>query len=320
MKPKSIPLLLLLLPLLLAGCQSSLGAVEPQKVNLVLAWTHESEFAGYYVAASQGYYRDAGLAVEFTEGGIDIDEHALLSGGQADFALMTLNEYKSSVADDDTITAIAATFQIPPPVFFALANSGITSPRDFVGKRVAIKHEGWRGIFTEMLANTDVDINAVTQVDVPDDINLLYNNEVDVWSGYLHDEVTEARLTGHDINLIFPYEYGVGSYEGLIVTKKELIARQPDMVRRFLAATIQGWQYAIEHPVETAEVVEKWQPQYSREFHQTAFSALIPLVDTGVAPVFSIDPDRWLESMAGVATADDLKLDLTFIEQISRNP
>lgn len=301
---------------LLTACQTGSDVAEKNNVKLVLAWTHESEFAGYYVADSQGFYKDAGLTMEFVEGGIDVDEYGLLAEGQVDFALMTLNEYKSSVQQDDSITAIGATFQIPPPVFFALTDSGITSPQDFAGKRVAIKHEGWRGIFTEMLQNAGVDINTVTQVDVPDDINLLYNNDVDVWSGYVHDEVTEARLSGYDISLIFPYEYGVGSYEGIIVTKKELISQKPDLVKGFLTASVKGWQYAIEHPADTAEVVEKWQPEHDQEFHQTAFLTLIPLVDTGTAPILSVDPDRWLESMTGVATADDPKLDLTLITQV----
>ncbi|GAB4424614.1 MAG: ABC transporter substrate-binding protein [Anaerolineae bacterium] len=306
----------LLLALLLAACQTTPATSQLQPVKLVLAWTHESEFAGFYVADSQGYFGDAGLAVEIVEGGIDVDEYALLTEGQVDFAVMTLNEYKAAVAEDDSIIAVAATFQIPPPVFFAKANSGISTPQDFAGKRVAIKHEGWRGIFTEMLTNAGVDVAAVTQVDVPDDITLFYNNEVDVWSGYVHDEVTEARLGGHDIQIIFPYEYGVGSYEGLVVTTKETIGQRPEQVKGLLEASVKGWQYAIEHPDETAAITEKWQPQYNQEFHRTAFAELIPLVDTGTAPILSIDPDRWLDSMAGVATSDDPKVDLTFISQI----
>lgn len=316
MKPKNIAFFVLF-GLLLAACQTSTGAAESENnIKLVLAWTHESEFAGYYMADNQGFFRDAGLAVEFIEGGIDVDEYGLLVEGQADIALMTLNEYKISLEKDDSITAIGVTFQIPPPVFFSLADSGIASPQDFEGKRVAIKHEGWHGIFTEMLTNAGVDINTVEQVEVPDDINLLYNNEVDVWSGYVHDEVTEAQLSGHEINLIYPYEYGVGSYEGIIVTTKKLISERPDMAKGFLEASVKGWQYAIEHPEETAGVVEKWQPEHDRAFHQTAFAALIPLVDTGIAPIASVDPDRWLESMGGIATAEDPKIDLTFIKQV----
>lgn len=307
---------LFLLPLLFVACQTSPSPAESDTVKLVLAWTHESEFAGYYVADSQGFYKDAGLSVEFVEGGIGVDGYALLAEGQVDFAILTLNEYKDGLAKDDSIVALGATFQIPPPVFFALADSGITTPQDFEGKRVGIKHEGWRGIFTEMLENAGVDINKVTQVDVPDDINLLYDNEVDVWSGYVHDEVTEAHLSGHDVNLVFPYEYGVGSYEGLIVTTKKLVEQKPEVVKGFLEASVKGWQYAIEHPEETAEVVEKWQPEHNKEFHQTAFTALIPLVDTGTTPILYIDPDRWLESMDGVATADDPKIDLSFIKQV----
>jgi len=69
------------------------------------------------------------------------------------------------------------------------------------------------------------------------------------------------------------------------------------MVSRFVRASLRGWRYAIEHPDEAAEIVFKWQPANSLEFHQLAMQALVPLVDTGYVPIGWIEVERWQAAM-----------------------
>ncbi|RMF04094.1 MAG: hypothetical protein D6768_04180 [Chloroflexi bacterium] len=313
---------MLIVLLLFSGLTAGCGGVSAQPatdLTLQLNWTHEAEFAGFYMAQEKGFYEDAGLNVTINPGGLGVDEYQVLLNGKADIAVLTLNEYITGVEADDATTAFGAVFQLPPPVLFSLAESGIKSPADFAGKRLAIKDEGWRQIFHDVLKNAGVPLDAVEEVDVNfDQMQLLFDGEVDVWSGYVHDEITDARLAGYDLNLIFPYEYGVGSYEGILTAKKDFVSQSPDVIERFFRATQQGWLYAVENPDETAEILAKWQPDHDVNFHRTAINALIPLVDTGEHPIGWIDEARWRQALGSVAKEDDPKYTADFLSAINQ--
>ncbi|PKO22812.1 MAG: hypothetical protein CVU38_07320 [Chloroflexi bacterium HGW-Chloroflexi-1] len=262
---------------LLVAC--SPHATQPDQVTLQLNWYHEAEFAGYYVAEAQGFYADENIAITILEGSLEGDPSQLLIDRSVDFAVLPLAAQKHALAAGQPLVTTMAVFQIPPLVAFALSDSGISSPRDLVGRRVAIKNEIWRRIIHDMLTNAGVDPAEIIEVEVESNaLELLYNREVDVWTGYVHDEPAEARLAGYDVNLIFPADYGVGSYEGLLAVHQETLDQNPDgsteltagRVARFVRASLLGWQYAIEHPAEAAEIVARWQPDKSLEFHQLA--------------------------------------------------
>lgn len=104
------------------------------------------------------------------------------------------------------------------------------------------------------------------------------------------DEPTEAQLAGYDVNLIYPGDYGVG-------------------------ASLRGWRYAIEHPVEAAEIIVKWQPDNSLEFHTLAMQALIPLVATGRVPIGTIEADRWQRVFGEVSIPEQPGYTMQFVNE-----
>jgi putative hydroxymethylpyrimidine transport system substrate-binding protein len=187
-----------------------------------------------------------------------------------------------------------AVFQIPPLVMFALADSGIREPQDLIGKRIGIKNAYWGSIVHSTLANAGVDPSKIIEVQVPVDAqSMLYDREVDVWTGYAHDELVRARLAGYDISPIFPSDYGVGGYEGLLLVNVFTINQRLDTVSRFVRASQKGLEYALENPDEAAEVLAKWQPKDNLEFNKMAITSLIPLADDPKSEVGAIDAVRW---------------------------
>jgi NitT/TauT family transport system substrate-binding protein len=126
---------------------------------------------------------------------------------------------------------------------------------------------------------------------------MLYDRQVDVWMGYAHDEPVSAEVSGHPVTNIYPADYGVGGYEGLLLTNTATVAQEANLVGRFVLASQQGLQYAMEHPDEAAQIMTKWQPNESLDFYKLAVRALIPLVDIPQAQVGVIDPVRWAQLM-----------------------
>ena len=289
-------ILVLFLVSSLAGCSSS--RTPGENITLQLNWYHAPEFVGYYMADAKGYYRDSNLAVTINEGGPGINARDYILDGRADFAITSFNEQKALLQDDKPSVAVMTTFQIPPLVMFALADSGIKEPKDMVGKKIGIKNEYWRDIERQTLINAGIDPSQVIEVDVPTDAqNMLYDRQIDVWMGYAHDEPVSAEVSGHQVTNIYPAEYGVGGYESLLITNQEMIDRRADTVRRFVRASQAGLRYALEHPDEAARIMTEWQPKESLDFYILAIRTIIPLVDIPQSGIGLIDPVRWAQLM-----------------------
>jgi ABC-type nitrate/sulfonate/bicarbonate transport system substrate-binding protein len=285
---------LVILPL--AGCLSE--KVTPDVVTLQLNWIHATEFVGYYVAEAKGFYRDANITPAISEGGPGISARSYILNGKADFAIAAFDEQKNYIEKGKPSIAVMCVFQVPPLVLFALADSGIKEPKDLVGKRIGIKNSYWRDVAHQTLTNAGIDPALVTEIDVPTDAqSMLYEHKVDVWMGYVHDEPVLATINGYKVNRIYPADYGVGGYEGLLLVNENDLNNRPDLVGRFVRASQKGLQYALEHPDEAAGIILKWQPRENLEYYKLAVRALIPLVDIPQSKIGMIDPVRWAQLM-----------------------
>jgi ABC-type nitrate/sulfonate/bicarbonate transport system substrate-binding protein len=189
-------------------------------------------------------------------------------------------------------------FQIPPLVIFSLADSGIARPTDLVGKKVGVTTDYWKDVLEQTLKGSGIKPSRVKAVHTEaEDLQALYDHEVDAWLGYAQDEPIQAEVAGYEVKDVYPADYGVGGYEGLVLTDEKTVAADPELVRRFVAASQRGWRYAVEHPDEAARILLKWAPDRGLEFQQLAVQAVAPLVDTPQVPIGWIDAARWRKLM-----------------------
>ena len=276
------------------GSTAAQGEAPARHVTLQLNWFHEAEFAGYYVADAKGFYSDRGLDVEIREGGPGAPAIDAVRNGAVDFAISSFGELREATEKKEPLVAVMAGFQIPPLVIFSLADSGIAKPGDLAGKRVGVTTDYWRDVLDQTLTAANVKPSAVTMVDVkPEDLAWLYDGRVDAWLGYAQDEPIKAEMAGHPVTTIFPAEYGVGGYEGLVLVRKPEARKDPALVQRFVQASQQGWRYAVEHPDEAATILLKWAPDPGLAFQKAAVRAVGPLVDAPQASIGWIKAQRW---------------------------
>ena len=295
------------------GCASS--QVKNDQITLQLNYVHSPEFIGYYVAEAKGFYRDAHIDVNLNEGTGDIQAWQYILDNRADFAVASFDEQQKMVQAGDPSVAVMAMFQIPPLAMFALADSGIKEPKDLIGKRIGIKSDGWGILVRQTLTNAGIDPSQIIEVKVsPDDQRMLYNHEVDVWTGFATDESVQAQVAGYKVNNIYLADYGIGGYEGLLITNEKTINQNPDLVGRFARASQKGLQYAIEQPDAAADVMVKWQPNESLDYAKLAIRALIPLVDNPPYNVGTIDPRRWEQLMGAFYNAQHPGYSMRFLE------
>jgi NitT/TauT family transport system substrate-binding protein len=287
--------------LVVGGC----GGDELKPVTLQLNWFHEAEFVGYYVAEAKGFYEHEGLDVTILEGGPGTPARDTVLNGTSTFAITSFAEQHDLVLGGKPSVAVMAAFQIPPLVIFALAASGISEPSDLAGKKVGVTTDYWRNVLRQTLTAAGVDIGQVSEVDVEtDQMQLLFDGSVDAWLGYAQDEPIRAEMAGYAVKSIYPADFGIGGYEGLLITHQGMVDKSPELVQAFVNASYDGWRYAVEHADEAAQILNTWAPDNGLEFQKLAVRAVVPLVDVAQRPFGWIDDARWRQLMAGGYVAE----------------
>lgn len=264
---------------------------EPDQVVMQLKWAHNPQFAGFYIAQEKGYYADENIAVTFVPGeprSVFVDS---VVAGETQFALSKGTHLLANRAEGQPVKAVATILQISPICYFSLAETGINEPADLAGKRIGIgKHDL---VLPGVLHTAGLTLNDVDLLPFGSDLTPLLTGELDAQSGYLTGDVVTLREQGYQVNVILPDDYGVRLYSDVLFTSEGLIEKYPDLVRRFVRASLWGWEYAVAHPDEALEATLKFDPSLDRTYNQALMDAFVPLVDIGLVPVGMMEQAVW---------------------------
>jgi len=286
---------LVLLVTLLAGCGTPEVKQPPDKITVQLAWVHQAQFAGFYVAQQNGYYAEEGLEVTLLpRAGPDVDVSAAVLDGTADFGV----SYGAGLVMDRSrgrpVTAIATTYRIYPLVFMTMPDSDITRPQDFPGHTIRTLSVGSSDVvFQALMHRLGLDPDSVRQIEVGYDLSPFFAGELDIWPGYLINEVLTAREQGYEVNLILPEDYGIHLYGDVLFATDRLIEENPDLVLRFLRATLRGWQWAVENPEEAGPLALKYDSTLDAAQQGAMMEASVPLVYTGEDDIGWMRAEVW---------------------------
>lgn len=222
------------------------------------------------------------------------DTIATVMDGNADFGLsygagIIIGRSKAS-----SITAIATIHRRHPLAFMTLTDSGITKPQDFPGHSIRKLVPGSSAVaFQAVMTNLGLDPDSVKQVDVGFDLSPFLKGDLDIWPGFIINEVLTARESGYDVNLIMPDDYGVHLYGITLFTTDILVRDNPDLVLRFLRATLKGWRWAVENPEEAGRFAVKYDPTLDENLQAESMKAAGPLVHTGEDQIGWMRPKIW---------------------------
>jgi NitT/TauT family transport system substrate-binding protein len=275
------------------------GSANREPVVVQLSWIHTVEFAGFYMAEEQGYYSEENLAVELRSGGLDADGNIInaideVTSGRADFGVFDGSSLVMAVNNGVPVVAIAAIYQRSPVAFVSLAEKGIVAPQDLVGATVALDVASSGPLFSTLLNTQHVDPNQVRVVQRTDfSIAPLVNGEVDVIDGWVTNEVVALELEGHESNLILPSDYGLDVYPNLIFTTKDMVTNNPDLVERFLRATLRGMRSAIDDPDTAAALVLNYNSERILEVETAAMQRSLPLLAPAGSQPGMMRADVW---------------------------
>ena len=288
----SISAVLLLALALCAACGPQEIEQPLDEVTVQLKWMHQAQFAGLYAADQNGYYAAEGLAVSFVEGGPDVDLEGPVLNGTAQFGVTAADELILARSDGKPVHAIATIYRHSPQVFVAEADSGISRPQDFVGQNILAAHHAVPALHA-MMARVGISREQYTVVSLPYDPVLFTSGETPVWAVYLTGSIDILHQAGHKLNIIYPNDYGVHFYADTIFATDDFIAANPDLVLRFLRATLQGWQWAIENPEEAGPLALEYDPTLDAAIQVAQMEASVPLIHTGEDQIGWMRAEMW---------------------------
>jgi len=297
-----IPALLILSCIMIFGCSESQPPKAPDEVKLQLKWLHQAQFAGFYMAQEKGYYAKENIKITFLEGGQGIDILGSVISGKADFGVMTPESVLIDRSRNVPLTALAAIYRRSALVFAARAESGIIRPHDFAGKTVAVAgHGGIREFEIQlraMMKKLKIDIMKTNIVPFDPKFEGFYSGKTDVIASYYTGGIIKIKKKGLKLNLIWPGDYGVNFYSDILVTTDKMISDQPDLVKRFMRATLKGWQDAVGDYRQAVIVTLKYAKDTDSETQTTMMEAMLPLVHTGEDQIGWMKPNIWHDMYA----------------------
>ena len=254
------------------------AAQANETVKLQLKWVTQAQFAGYYVAASKGYYKDEGLDVTILPGGPDIAPEQVIAGGGADVIVDWMPAALAAREKGLPLVNIAQPFKHSGLMLTCLRESGVASPADFKDKTLGVWFYGNEYPFLSWMSKlglkTDGSAGGVTVLKQGFNVDPLLQKQAACISTMTYNEygqVLDAGIKAADL-VTFKYEdEGVATLEdGLYVLEPNLkdAAFEAKMVK-FVRASMKGWKDAEANPDAAAAIVmEADQTGAQTEAHQ----------------------------------------------------
>ncbi len=286
---------LLLLALLLAaeaGVAHAENLYPLGKVTLQLKWFHQFQFAGYYAAVEKGYYREAGLEVVLKEGSPGMVFSEEVVSGRAEYGIHSTDLLVSRVKGQPVVV-LASIFQHSPLVLLSLKKNSLDSPQSFTGKRVMVSPDAEAEIYS-LFGNEGMDQKRIRYIPHTWNIEDLIDGKADAASAYSTNELIQLRLRGFEAQVVKPLTYGIDFYSDCLYTSERELRKHPDRVKSFLAASLRGWEYAMDHTEEVVDLLlSKYKARKSREVLRLEAEAMRSLIVPDLVPIGFMNPGRW---------------------------
>lgn len=272
-----------------------LQAENLEPVSIQLKWQHAFQFAGYYAAIEQGYYRDEGLEVTLKEADLSKDLVSEVMQGKSNYGVSdsTLLIYHLK---GQPVVLVNQFFQHSPLVFISRRDSGIISPYEMVGKTVAYNYTNdWDAALNALLLKTLGNIQKTKPIKFSQsDFQKFIDGKIDVISAYSTSEPFLLKEQGIEVNIINPQNYGIDFYGDNLYTSQKELQDHPGRAAKISRATIKGWQYALDHTEEIIDLIRThYNQDYTKAYLEYEASTTKQMIVPELIQLGLVDPSRY---------------------------
>ena len=293
------------------------GGAVAQSVTFGTDWKAEAEHGGYYQAIATGIYRGHGLDVALRQGGPQVNHAQLLAAGRLDFNLAPNSFGPLNFASQNIpMVAVAAIFQKDPSVLIAHPGQGNDSLAALKGKPIMIGSDtrvtSW-AFLKSKFGYTDDQIRPYTFSVAP-----FLADPKAIQQGYLSSEPFTIEAQGIKPVVLLLADAGYASYGSLIQTSDKLAHDKPDLVQRFVDASIEGWySYLYGDPAPGNALIKRDNPEMTDALLAYGIAKIkeYGMVDSGAAKTYGIGAmtdARWRDFFDTMSKAGVYPKDLDF--------
>lgn len=296
-----------------SGTTSSTAAGTTDLGELVfqLSWIKNVEFAGEYIADTNGYYKAEGFSkVTLLSGGPTVAQDTVVEGGKALVCISAPDITSALINQGADLVTIGAQYQKNPFAVMSLASSPINTPQDMIGKKIGVQATN-ESVWDAFLKANSLDPSKITKVPVQFDPSPLVSKQVDGWFSFVTNEPNLLKTQGVATKtfLLADYKYPLVS-ETYVVKKASLSdPAKRAKIKAMLRADIKGWQQNLKDPTIgaklAANVYGKDQKLTVAEqtLESTSENLLISTDDTKANGLFTITPALIDENISTLALA-----------------
>ena len=262
------------------GIIDGVNAQGRANFRLQYDWVMDNGRIGDIVALKRGYFDAEGISFSISPGGPNAQTVPSVLTGQAQAGQMGSNQVLTAYASGIPVRMIATTYQNEPLVFVSMRKSPVRSPKDFVGKTVAVTPNG-RWLLNLMLSVNKIDPSHVRIVTLGGNLAPLLLGQADVAVAFTTNSQALATL-GPDRVMMSAREAGVAYYTGTYFVSADDYIKNKDSVARFVRALSKGWGWAFENRKAAVDLMCDAYPNLDRQVEYEA-------VDTVMSLAFSKD-------------------------------
>ena len=271
---------ILIITLILISIISFTAAAE--EIDFLLDWVPNTNHTGLFVAEEMGWFADEGIEINFIQPGTNMSVEQVVGAGRADLGISFQEWVTPARIQGVPIVSLAAVIQNNTSGFAVLEEKNVETPADFAG----LSYGGWgmeieKAIIESLVEGSGGDFSEVEFVNIGsgDLLSMLDSNKFDfTWIFYAADGI-QAEMRGIDLNIFMLKDYQEfvpDYYTPVIISSEKMILENPELLERVMRAVKKGYEYAIENPVESAEILHKNAPENSPEFLRKSQEWLSP--------------------------------------------
>jgi NitT/TauT family transport system substrate-binding protein len=279
-----------------------------ENVTFITDFGFNGRHAYYYVALERGYYRQAGLDVSFVRGNGSADAIRKVGAGAAQIGFADAGSLVLARANDGVpVRMVAIVYATPPHAIYATEDGSIRKPLDLVGRRVADSAGSANtALFGAYAKAAGFDPSRVTwqvaeSAALP--VLLATGRAEAVGQFTVGEPLLAAAVAPKKLVRLAYRDVGLDYYGNGIIASEELIAKAPDVVRRFVAATIRGMADAFADPAMAGQTIARYQQQIKPEIGAAEIEQVRALAVAAGRKLGAIDPARMATTVSVVAGA-----------------
>jgi len=232
------------------------GAWAQDKVSITTNWFAQAEHGGFYQAVATGIYKKYGLDVTVKTGGPQVNGTQLLLAGQSDFIVSYDFAVLSGVERGFPLVIVAAPFQFD--VQGVMTHADVTDLNQLKDRTVLVAGTGttyWWPWFKKKYGLTDANMRPYTF-----NLQPFFADDKVAQQGYVSSEPFQAQQRGMKVGFHLLASLGYPPYGQTITTTRKMIEDKPDLVQRFVRASLEGWKSYLADPAPANAMIKKDNP------------------------------------------------------------